>query len=201
VELWPVANDGMQYIEKLWQEYQLNGKNVVAVIIGSALDLKKWGIENYAKVIAKTRNLLKNPAFLIIGNLSDSQEAAALVSKVEGDIINLCGRTNLTDLPWIFDKVALAIGNDTGPMHIAISRGTPTVCILGGGQFGRFMPYGDPRQHKFVYHKLHCYFCDWNCVYPKAYCVHEISVDSVFNEIKALLAARQSHPILNVSNS
>ena len=39
------------------------------------------------------------------------------------------------------------------PLHIAVAAGTPTVCLMGGGHFGRFFPYGDIDKNRIVYKK------------------------------------------------
>jgi ADP-heptose:LPS heptosyltransferase len=103
-------------------------------------------------------------------------------------------------------KSQILISNETGTAHIANAVGTPTVCILGGGHFGRFVPYpvlsGQTSHLKVVYHKMPCYGCDWKCVYQikseasgsgamedePAPCISNISVDAVWNEVKPLLS-------------
>jgi ADP-heptose:LPS heptosyltransferase len=42
---------------------------------------------------------------------------------------SLCGETTLLDLAALARRAALAVGNDTGPMHVAAIAGAPTVVL------------------------------------------------------------------------
>ena len=60
----------------------------------------------------------------------------------------------------------LVISSDTGPAHLAIGLGAPTIVIVGGGHFTSFVPYPaalTPPQVRFVWRELPCYHCFWNC--------------------------------------
>ena len=87
-------------------------------------------------------------------------------------------------------------------IHIAAAVKTPSVCILGGGHFGRFLPY--PKnllgqcEQIVVYKKMDCYGCNWNCVYTKRRnevvpCVQQIDVDMVIKAVHELLSKKQVH--------
>ncbi len=110
-------------------------------------------------------------------------------------IIDLIGATSMPELLDILKHSAVVISNDTGPAHLAIALGAPTVVVLGGGHFGSFVPYPDeasPPHARFVYEEMPCYHCFWRChlrasrfdVFP---CVAAIPVDAVWAEAEALL--------------
>ena len=104
-----------------------------------------------------------------------------------------------TDLPALFDVLkyaAAVVSNDSGPAHVAIALGTPTVVIVGGGHFGCFMPYPEtvrPPHARFVNHPMECYHCFWRCdkrdsdadVFP---CVGEVDADPVWSALAGFLA-------------
>ena len=74
------------------------------------------------------------------------------------------------DLAGLLSQSRLAISDDIRTTHIAASEETPSVCILGGGYFGVFVPYpklsGQINPINVVYHKMQCYVCNTECVYP-----------------------------------
>jgi ADP-heptose:LPS heptosyltransferase len=82
------------------------------------------------------------------------------------------------------------VGNETSATHIAVAVGTPSICLLGGGHFGRFVPYPDGVGGTIpvpVHHAMDCFGCDWHCTQPHrdgdpAPCIAAIAVDSVVRE-------------------
>jgi ADP-heptose:LPS heptosyltransferase len=114
----------------------------------------------------------------------------------DGRIIDLIGVTSMPELLDILKHAACVISNDTGPAHLAIALGAPTVVVVGGGHFGSFVPYPEaarPPHARFVFEEMPCYHCFWRChlratrfdVFP---CVSAIPVDAVWAEAEALLA-------------
>jgi len=111
-------------------------------------------------------------------------------------IIDLIGATSMPELLDILKHAACVISNDTGPAHLAIALGAPTVVVVGGGHFGSFVPYPEaarPPHARFVFEEMPCYHCFWRChlratrfdVFP---CVSAISVDAVWAEADSLLS-------------
>ncbi|MDP6840542.1 MAG: glycosyltransferase family 9 protein [Rhodospirillales bacterium] len=110
-------------------------------------------------------------------------------------INDLIGATSMPELLDILKHAACVISNDTGPAHLAIALGAPTVVVVGGGHFGSFVPYPEearPAHARFVFEEMPCYHCFWRChrrasrydVFP---CVSAIAVKSVWAEASALL--------------
>ncbi len=102
-------------------------------------------------------------------------------------LLNWTGRTSLAELATVTANSQLLIGNETSAIHVAASVGVPSVCILGGGHFGRFVPYHvESRDYRplpvAAFHKMACFYCDWKCIYhpPKGTptpCVEGVSVE------------------------
>jgi ADP-heptose:LPS heptosyltransferase len=97
----------------------------------------------------------------------------------------------------------IVISNDTGPAHIAAAVAVPVVCILGGGHYGRFMPYRveAPTASNLlpiaVSVELDCFGCNWACVYQRGptepmRCIKEVTVDHVWNRTLSCLVSTQS---------
>ena len=89
---------------------------------------------------------------------------------------DLRGQTTLEELAQEIAQADLYLGVDTGPTHLALALGKPTVVVLGGGDYGRFFPYG---QARVVTHRMDCFQCHWECKYDRALCLHDISPTSV----------------------
>jgi len=73
----------------------------------------------------------------------------------------------------ILKRCRLAVGADTSLAHISCAVGTSNVILMGGGHFGRFMPYSPLTS--IVCLPLECYGCSLSdCRYEKYHCVEDI---------------------------
>jgi ADP-heptose:LPS heptosyltransferase len=58
--------------------------------------------------------------------------AAGLIAASCPEAIDLTGRTTLADIAAIAARARVAVGNDTGPMHVAAAVGCPCVALFSG---------------------------------------------------------------------
>lgn len=146
-----------------------------------------WPTEKFIELSRRIQQKYNIPG-LICGTAQESFLADAINAGLEIPLSNLCGQTSLDQLIDIINNASLLITNETGTVHIGANLGTPTVCMLGGGHFGRFFPYPPdlmPSAVEAIYFPMECYGCNWNCIYevPKneaVPCIQMISVDSVW---------------------
>jgi ADP-heptose:LPS heptosyltransferase len=110
-------------------------------------------------------------------------------------IIDTIGTLTLPDLIDVLAHAACVVTNDTGPGHLALGVGAPTVLIAGGGHFGCFVPYPEairPEGSSFLSHEMECFHCLWRC--PKRAdpadafpCVAGVTVDAAWAAVKHAL--------------
>lgn len=87
---------------------------------------KRWPAERYA---ALARHLLEQGTTpLLLGAEAERQEIAAIAAAAPG-ARDLCGRTSLAALAALGRRAALAVGNDTGPMHLIAAAGCPSLVL------------------------------------------------------------------------
>ena len=84
------------------------------------------------------------------------------------------------------------ITNDSGPMHMAVAMGTPTVSFFGPETPLLYGPRG--KKHKVLYVNLGCSPCITNsnaknarCKHSQARCMNKISVDEAYKAAEELL--------------
>ena len=100
----------------------------VALIPGAAPHRpeKRWPAENFGNLASR----LDLPC-VVLGTASEAPLAAAIAARAPGTL-DLTGRTTLPQLAGVLARARLAIGNDTGPMHLACALGTSCVVLFGG---------------------------------------------------------------------
>jgi len=89
---------------------------------------KRWPADRYAAV---ARALLDRGIVpLLVGAAAEAAALAGIAAAAPG-ARDLCGRTGLGQIAALARGAALAIGNDTGPMHIMATAGAPTLVLFG----------------------------------------------------------------------
>jgi ADP-heptose:LPS heptosyltransferase len=96
---------------------------------------KNWGIDNYHKLISLIKNKLFDMQIVLLGSESD-------FGKIESkEVIDLCGKTSIDELAGVLSKSKIAVGADTGPMHLAAILNVPAVFIFGCSDINETAPY------------------------------------------------------------
>ncbi len=90
---------------------------------------KRWPVEKYGELarILYARGL----DIVIIGGPQEAALAHAIQRTVPR-ARDLTGRTDFASIAVLGAKAALAVGNDTGPLHLAAAAGAPTVVLFSG---------------------------------------------------------------------
>ena len=68
---------------------------------------------------------------VVVGGAGDAGHAAVIRAACPA-AIDLTGRTTLLQLGGVLAGATLAVGNDTGPTHLAAALGLPTIALFSG---------------------------------------------------------------------
>jgi ADP-heptose:LPS heptosyltransferase len=85
--------------------------------------LKRWPIDHYRRLAATLSD--RGLATVVIGTAPERPLATAIPNAVD-----LTGQTDLDQLTSLARSASLAIGNDTGPMHLIAAAGCPSVVLF-----------------------------------------------------------------------
>jgi ADP-heptose:LPS heptosyltransferase len=182
-QLWSVEPLRMEHSSRRVVEALREDKSII-LVPGSESPTRQWPPACYAEIVDRFRTDYPSFRVLLVGSEKDRQ--VAIENSARNGLMgvqDLRGETSSLELTQLINGSSLVVGNETGPLHIAIALGVPTVCILGGGHYGRFMPYGDPRYNQVVTNRLECFGCDWNCKRSRVECIVDISVDKVWKAV------------------
>ncbi|MCP5366763.1 MAG: glycosyltransferase family 9 protein [Hyphomicrobiales bacterium] len=158
---------------------------------------RRWPLRDYCAVARRVRD--RGLRVVFVGSAKEKPDWD-FMAEFGGDegVIDLMGGTDLPGLLDVMRHAAAVLTNDTGPAHVAIALGAPTLVVVGGGHFGSFVPYPDgvrPPHARFVWEPMDCYHCFWRC--PKRAtdrdsfpCVAAVPVDRVWGELAQLLSER-----------
>lgn len=171
-----------------------NVTEYVVLFLGASRKERTWPPERFAEIT----NRFSSNTYVICGGLGDKDLVDIFLEYINNSVkvINLVGKTNLNELISIIQKAKYIITNETSASHIAVATRTPSVCILGGGHFGRFHPYNidsltlDEKTilpHVVFTSDNTCFKCEWNCKYNlqngRWKCIDDIQLEDVLSVI------------------
>lgn len=164
----------------------LPGKPRIAIHMGAGYPSKRWPKENYLQLIDRIRNEGLGE-IILIGTEEDRNE----IPIVEGDVIDLRGKTDLADLAVLFETCDLFVGNDSGPAHIAAAQGIDVFVIFSGtNDAARWHPWTN-RLH-LERHVVPCSPCESReCPLGHHDCMKKIPVGRVLSRVKGILSSRK----------
>jgi ADP-heptose:LPS heptosyltransferase len=167
----------------------------ILIFPGSGSHKKMWPAKKYAELISGLKKIYSNKIY-VCGTESEQALGHILCSGEDRErVVNLVGKTDWADLMRRISAADLIIGNDSACVHLASFFGIKSVSVLGGGQFGRFLPYPNDApliSPKCIFHKMDCYGCDWKCTQQHASvdpypCVEFVAVNNVLRMAGELL--------------
>ncbi len=137
---------GVADLAWLWQGGPVVDGPYALLIPGTSIahwGAKKWPVERYAALARVLEAAGVRP--VVAGTDAEASDAAAIVAACP-EALDMTGRTSIQALAGLAHRAVLAVGGDTGPIHLAAMVGCPVVAL-----FSRFSnpalaaPLGDVR--------------------------------------------------------
>ena len=157
-------------------------KKVISLAPQTSRSIKDWNYENFVELVGQI--IEKFNAIVIL--LGDKKNDTYII-KSNSNIIDLKGATTLEEAASIIAISDLFIGNDSGLFHLAKTNGIPRIGLIGGGAVNVVFPYGNTENEILLYKEMNCFGCHWKCIYEKAHCLQEVTVENVINSVRLLL--------------
>jgi ADP-heptose:LPS heptosyltransferase len=193
---YPIHEDERMWAASIWQ----NARQRVVIAPGAGWPGKMWPAERFGEV-AQSIAQREHVQIVLTGAPDEKSLANAIVSACPS-VINLMGETSMGQTAALIATASLFLGNDSGPLHLAASFGTPSITLFGPTVASKWHPPG--QQHQMIQKSG---FCD-GCVgwHPAASCLHggacmkAISVDEVLALVEAQLGVKTGNhmPIMEV---
>jgi ADP-heptose:LPS heptosyltransferase len=153
-----------------------------------------WPVEKFAEIADYFIEKKITPVICGSKGEIDLVESILMNMKHKEDAVNLSGKTDLPTMIRLLKNSKCYFGSDTGITHIAAGIQIPAICLLGGGHFKRFFPYGDLTRNRIVFDEsMKCMNDNWDCAKglkgdESAPCIKNIDVENVKKEIDILFS-------------
>lgn len=106
------------------------GENPAASIFDSNIRNKVWPLEHYRTLCSLVLRS-SNYKVVIVGGELERARAVYIKNGLDGQVIDLTGKTNLRELVLLAEESALCVTNDSGPMHLLSASSSSTIAIFG----------------------------------------------------------------------
>lgn len=154
---------------------------LVAIHPGAGAAVKQWPAEAWARVAAQLAEA--GARIVLTGSAAEKLLTQAIASASPGQVLDAAGETTLGQLAALYERAALVLGSDCGPLHLAVAVGTATIHLYGPVDPARFGPWGDPARHIVLRTNWACAPCnrlDWPAkVLPQHACMAAIGPEDV----------------------
>jgi len=155
---------------------------LVVIHPGSGAAVKLWETEKWQEI---ARRLVARDARVLVSGGPGEESLTQAVAAADARILDLGGRTSFALLAALLARADLVLGPDSGPLHLAVAVGTPSIHLYGPADPVIYGPWGDPDRHRVITSTWDCAPCgrfDWPDLAAHA-CVRDISVEKVWAAI------------------
>jgi lipopolysaccharide heptosyltransferase I len=159
-------------------------RSYAVLFVGSRWESKQWFPSQAAECARLIQERHKLDVVLLGGK--DDDGLAREIIETGVSVTNLVGRTSLREAIGVIARARIAVGPDTGLMHIAAAVGTPVVSLWGATSPLRTGPYGF--EELTIQGKAPCAPCYLKSCPIGRICMQSIEKEEIAGKIRIALA-------------
>ncbi len=119
------------------------GDFVIGINPGAAYgSAKRWYPDRFAGVAGRLADTW-GARIVVFGGPAETQIAADIERDLDGNCLNLAGKTGMRELMALIRRCNFLVSNDSGPMHIAAAFGVPLTAVFGPTDHATTSPFND----------------------------------------------------------
>ncbi|MAZ77233.1 MAG: lipopolysaccharide heptosyltransferase II, partial [Legionellaceae bacterium] len=167
------------------KKLQLNvNKKILALCPGAAYGpSKRWPPEYFAEIANK--KIAEGHEVWIFGAPNDREAAEKIASLAEGKVINLTGKTNLSEAVVLLSFAHIVLTNDSGLMHVACALQKPVVALYGSSSPDFTPPLSEKVNIQYL--RIECSPCfQRECPLKHWRCMRDLTADKVLPAINSI---------------
>lgn len=168
-------------------------KPLLVLGLGSSRPTKCWPLDRFAQVSLKWKDQTGGSVLAVVSRDEQKLADQFLAKLGSNQEVHVAIDLELRLLSSVMHAASVFLGNDSGPKHIAVASGLPTVTLFGPEHPFEWHPYPKDRHPYFFIENLACRrdadpgmppWCGLNiCEIEGHKCLLQIGVDEVFNQL------------------
>jgi ADP-heptose:LPS heptosyltransferase len=113
---------------------------LIAFHPGGSAPYKQWPPDHFV-TLGKFLKQVYNAHFLLISTTAERDLAQSLADRIKAPALVTGGEYDLLTVAALLSRCRLFVGNDSGPLHLAMALQTPGIGLLGADDPKRIGPY------------------------------------------------------------
>jgi ADP-heptose:LPS heptosyltransferase len=158
----------------------------IAVNINSEASSRRLTVPKAIEEISLLRKITKEK-IVLIGGPKEKDFVDEVFSRLEdkGNIENVAGKTNLSQLVELLASAKVMLTTDSGPAHLANALGTHTVVLFGAGNEANTAPYNKSLRTVIRLGQLTCEPCLKNVctLYEVPQCLQQLNTEMIIAKV------------------
>ena len=182
----------IDYIGGILNEHKFTkSAKLIVIAPGSRSQLKCWDKQNFIQLCGQL--VKKGNQIILVGDQSDQVICNYLQQALGQEILNLCAKTNLSQLAALLKQAQLLITNDSAVMHLASYLNIPVVAIFGPTVEKKYGPWSE--NCRLVKKDIFCRPCEKaQCRFSSLACLTAIKPADVLAQVESTLASKGDVP-------
>ena len=137
----PESPETLGKVTKALRELNLLPEHYMVINPGAGWPSKLWPTDRFAEVAKYVGAAYKLPSLVVWAGEEERKMAEQIVAG-SGGHARMAPATSLTELSGILRRARIMVAADTGPLHLSVAVGTPSVGLFGPMPVDRNGPYG-----------------------------------------------------------
>lgn len=175
-----------EFADDFIKSKNINSKPILGISLTGGWEAKRYKKKDYIELIRMILQSYDVNILLLWGNEAEKGEAIDLHAAFP-DHSFVIPPSPIKYLGAIIERCDAIIGNDSGPLHMAVATGIPTLGIYGPTNPKLQGPYGE-KNLTIVKEDLDCLYCNLLDCPIGNLCMIELSKDDILAKFNKLLA-------------
>lgn len=195
---YPVPADVGRGMDAWLEEHGLMRGGFVAIHPGASGVYKQWPPSRHARLVAALQK--EGVPVVLVGGADDMAFVRTVAARLSAPVPVLGSGTDVALLAAFLERAAVCVTNDSGPRHLAVAVGTPSIALFRRHHGREWAVYEETEQCRTLTGSGVCPVCPPDVCLDRvpagesfgSYCVREIGVDEVLHAVLAMRAATSS---------
>lgn len=162
---------------------------------------RRWPRDHFITLLKAFLRKFPETNVVLSGSPGEYQYNQPILESFSGSehpVRNVAGKLTIQETSALLKSASLFLTNDSGPLHLALALGTPTVAMFGPTHPDLILYRPNPPRSIFLYEPIYCSPCLHHTPTPPCAgdnkCIQAISPDSVLFALESLMNGPRKDP-------